>query len=190
MRENIGLYRGKRIYNDEWVEGWLVIKKDPVLKITYCFILAYGEGESFITWYPVDPETVGECSGILDRANVFIFEGDILKITYLYYGTGGDGGAGANASAAPAATIPGSGGMGGHGGGGGGGGGGKRDQNEGFCQKPVMAVIKFNNGKFSARYTRNGKEYIDNLTATASSLYKIVGNIYDNPELVKGAADE
>ena len=79
MRENIGLYRGKRLDNGEWVEGWLVIKKDPVLEITYCFILAYGEGESFVTWYPVDPETVGECIGIPSKNGKLIFEGDILK---------------------------------------------------------------------------------------------------------------
>ncbi len=148
MRENIGLYRGKRIDNDEWIEGCLVKKIDPMLGVGYCFILAQEydtsciDGQpthlnSFMTWYKVDPETVGECSGILDRANVFIFEGDILKIRYL-------------------------------------------------CQKPVMAVVKFTNGKFTARYVRNGKEYIDNLTATASSLYKIIGNIHDNPELLGG----
>lgn len=141
MRENIGLYRGKRIDNDEWIYGSL-------LKVTFggksawlvfgdAFELVNGDARS-LSHAQVDPETVGECSGILDRANVFIFEDDILKITYL-------------------------------------------------CQKPVTAVVEFTDGKFVARYTRNGKEYIDNLTAIASSLYEIIGNIHDNPDLLEAA---
>ena len=58
-----------------------------------------------------------------------------------------------------------------------------------LCQKPVIAVAEFTDAKFTARYTRNGKEHIDNLTATASSLYEIIGNIHDNSELVKGGAE-
>ena len=133
MRENIGLYRGKRIRNDEWAIGNLLMFPDLA---SYICCPDADESET-MNKYSVDPETVGECSGILDKANVFIFEGDILKITYL-------------------------------------------------CQKPVTAVVEFTNGKFTARYTRNGKEHIDNLTATASSLYKVIGNIHDNPELLGG----
>lgn len=133
MRENIGLYRGKRIDNDEWAIGNLLVFPD----LTSYICCPDVDDSETLNKYSVDLETVGECSGILDRASVFIFEGDILKITYL-------------------------------------------------CQKPVMAVVEFTNGKFTARYTRNGKEYIDNLTAIASSLYKVIGNIHDNPELLKG----
>lgn len=73
------LFRGKRIDNGEWVEGWLVFKTDPVLEITYCYILAYGKGESFVTWYPIDPATVGECVGLSDKNGKKIFEGDIVR---------------------------------------------------------------------------------------------------------------
>lgn len=140
MRENIGLYRGKRIDNDEWLYGSLlkvtIDGETAWLIFGNAFEFANG-GVRSLSHAQVDPNTVGECSGILDRANVFIIEGDILKITY-------------------------------------------------FCQKPVTAVVEFTNGKFVARYTRNGKEHIDNLTSIASSLYKVIGNIYDNPELLKG----
>ena len=132
MRENIGLYRGKRIDNDEWAIGNLLVFPDLT---SYICCPDADNGETLVK-YLVALETVGECTGILDRADVFIFEGDILKITYL-------------------------------------------------CQKPVTAVVEFTNGKFTARYTRNGKEHIDNLTATASSLYEIIGNIHDNPNLMK-----
>lgn len=136
MRENIGLYRGKRIYNDEWVEGYY----EPPVEFDghkFGMTISYIGDHGWLDDAEIDPETVGECSGILDRETVFIFEGDILKITYL-------------------------------------------------CQKPVTAVVEFTDGKFVARYTRNGKEHIDNLTATASSLYEIIGNIHDNPELLGG----
>lgn len=72
------LFRGKRIDNGEWAEGWLVIKKDPVLEITYCFILAYGKGECFVTWYPVDPDTVGQYTGMTKNGKR-IFEGDVVR---------------------------------------------------------------------------------------------------------------
>lgn len=143
MRENIGLYRGKRIDNDEWVEGWyykrIVHLNTFHQNVVMDAIEVYdGENPLSIAYYNIGPDTVGECSGIPDRANVFIFEGDILKITYL-------------------------------------------------CQKPVTAVVELADGKFTARYGRNGKEHIDNLTAIASSLYKIIGNIHDNPELLEAA---
>lgn len=132
MRENMGLHRGKRLDNREWVEGNLIYDTENNRAfIAECFDAEYAYIQR------VNPDTVGECSGVPDKDGVRIYEGDILKITYL-------------------------------------------------CQKPVTAVVEFTDGKFVARYTRNGKEHIDNLTATASSLYKIIGNIHDNPELLKG----
>lgn len=73
------LFRGKRLDNGEWVEGWLVVKNDPILEITYCYILAYGKGESFVTWYPVDHDTVGQYTGMTDMIGCKIFEGDLLS---------------------------------------------------------------------------------------------------------------
>lgn len=73
------LFRGKRMDNGEFVEGALVIKHDPLLEISYCFIIAQGKKDSFVTWHKVDPDTVGQYTGLTDMQDAKIFEGDIVQ---------------------------------------------------------------------------------------------------------------
>lgn len=68
MREHMGLYRGKRIDNGEWVEGCLQIYAG-IVSILYA-----------TEWYRVDPDTVGECTGLMDKNGKLIFEEDILRL--------------------------------------------------------------------------------------------------------------
>ena len=84
MRENIGLYRGKRKDNGEWVEGFYFRKPNPFsengLPIAHCIsdLPPFG--------VEVDPETVGECTNIPDENGKMIFEGDICKHRSEYSG--------------------------------------------------------------------------------------------------------
>lgn len=70
MREKI--FRGKRQDNGEWVEGYLYRISE---KLNPFIMLQNAEGES----YEVDPETVGQYTGSIDKNRTKIFEGDIVR---------------------------------------------------------------------------------------------------------------
>ena len=79
MREDIGLYRGKRD-NGEWLIGCLVVIDDRAWiahadpEMTTDEVLEIGLRET-----EVDPETVGQFTGLQDSNSVDICEGDVLN---------------------------------------------------------------------------------------------------------------
>lgn len=77
------LFRGRRLDNGEWVEGyymrygWTGDIKDRIMM----------DGASALYAHEVDPATVGQFTGIEDKNGKKIFEGNAVRVEYLHNGT-------------------------------------------------------------------------------------------------------
>ena len=120
--------RGKRIDNDEWVEGYI---------LGGCYLYARS------AVYLLDPETVGQCTGLKDKNEQLIFEGDVLYKEGTHFIARWKDDAGGFAA---------------------------YNRSEMPCN--LFGVLN---------YPMGGRGYPDKIANNV----KILGNIYDNPELME-----
>lgn len=122
------LFRGHRIDNYEWVEGFYACYRKRVYIVEMV-------NELVVTWHEVHPETVGQFTGLIDDDGMRIFEGDIVSGLFCF--------------------------------------GMKKN-----------ALVTFEDGAFGLEWYRGGMAHFDAFTSICNVSYHVLGNIYDNPELL------
>lgn len=129
------LFRGKRLYTNsdgnegEWVNGHLA-SHDLIAEYEPYGVLPYHTETAYAGFVEVDPETVGQYTGLTDRNGKEIFEGDIVRSGELVY------------------------------------------------------KVKYDTQKAAFVLSDYKEERTFCLSQQALDYYKIIGNIYDNPELM------
>ena len=123
------LFRGNRKDGQGWIEGDLVHTRTTTQGVvTEIYTLDMS--------YEVDPETVGQCTGLKDENGKMIYEGDIVKGLF----------------------------------------------NFGL---EIMSVCTFKDGAFGLTAKQCGAYHFSAFTSLWEVQYEVIGNIHDNPNLLK-----
>lgn len=153
MREIV--FRGKRIDNGEWVEGYYVRlygSNGRVSRRIYTSCAEVDCGDYYPDFFEVQPSTVGQYTGLKDKNGKRIFEGDVVSYKRVHQFTEDD-------------DI--------------------EDYGNQFPDKisDCLGVVEFRNGKFMPLPERHDCD--DYWYSDGQYGFEVIGNIYDNPELLE-----
>ena len=78
------LFRGKRVDNGEWVEGYYCPYCFSIFPCTPAIVPKNEMEKGHWSAIEVDPETVGQYTGITDSQQNMVFDGDIIAFDFCY----------------------------------------------------------------------------------------------------------